>query len=332
MGAGHEADRLVVGVDLGGTTFEVGILNRAGELLAKASYDTPRSDTEPLALAAVAAAVHGVLEQAAVKLEHVQGMGVGIPGPVDPQAGVIKQCPNLHELDGAAAGQVLSEGVGVPAFIGNDAYCATLAELRYGGGREVENLVMLTLGTGVGGGVALGNKVMRGPRQIMGEVGHLIVEPGGRVCGCGNHGCLEAVVGRDGIVDRVIRLLEQGRASTLEEAMGGDHDRLTPKLVAEAARAGDQVAMQVMHETGYFVGIALCACIVLCDPDLILIGGGIAAAGDLLFQPMRRTVQHRSRISAFDVSKIVPAELGNDAGMYGAAALAWERLDEAGTA
>lgn len=332
MAAGSKGKSVVAGVDVGGTTFTAGIFDRAGEALTSDSYDTPRSHEEPLVLGAVAVAVRGLLEKAAIKPERLVGLGLGIPGPVDPEAGVIKQCPNLPELDGVAAVEMLESEVGVPVFLGNDAFCATLAELRYGAGRSVENLVMLTLGTGVGGGIALDNKVRRGPRQIMGEVGHLIIDPNGRRCGCGNHGCLEAIVGRDGIVDRAIRLLEQGRKSVLEDEVGSDHDKLTPKLIAEAAREGDEVARQVVRDTGYYVGLALCDCIVLCDPDLILIGGGIAAAGDLLFDTIRRTVRHRSQISGFDAGKIVPAELGNNAGMCGAAAMAWEELEERGSA
>ena len=322
-------DRLALGVDLGGTNFRVGLITREGKLLDHQEHPTPRSDHEPAALNAAAAAAAGLLEKATVKPKQLAGVGMGIPGPVDPESGLIHQCPNLHELDGVNAVEVISSAVGAPAFIGNDAYCATLAELRYGAGRHVANLVMFTLGTGVGGGIALDNQVRRGQRQVMGEVGHIIVEPNGPRCGCGNHGCLEALVGRDGIVDRAVRLLEQGRASALADVAGPVHKGLTPKNIAEHAAAGDELALEVMHGTGYYIGLALCDCIVTCDPDLIVMGGGIAAAGDLLLEPIRRTVRHRSMISGFDTTKIVPAELGNEAGIYGAAALVWDGLGEA---
>ncbi len=319
------AGRMVaVGVDLGGTTFNAGVVTPDGELIAEQSYDTPRSDDEPLALEAAACAVGGIMEQAAIKPDRLLGVGVGIPGPVDPRAGIVKQAPNLHELDGANAVEIISGQTGAPVHIGNDAFCATLAELRWGAGRDVENLVMFTLGTGVGGGIALDNQVRRGPRQIMGEVGHIIVEPGGRRCGCGNHGCLEAMVGRDGMVDRAVRLMEQGMPSLLEERSGPRHEKLTPRMISEAAHDGDELAIDVMATAGHYLGVALCSCIVLADPDLIVLGGGIAAAGDVLFEPIRRTVRHRSMISGFDVSRIVPAELGNQAGMYGAAALVFD--------
>ncbi|MGI5819378.1 MAG: ROK family protein [Armatimonadota bacterium] len=318
---------VAVGVDLGGTTFNVGILSPAGELLAQQSYDTPRSSDEPVALSAVTAAVGGIMEQATVKPDQLLGVGVGIPGPVDPDAGVIRQAPNMHELDGVNAVEVIGEGLdfgddtGVAVRIGNDAFCHTLAELRYGAGRDVENLVMFTLGTGVGGGVALGNQVRRGPRQIMGEVGHIVVEPDGRRCGCGNHGCLEALVGRDGMVEQAVRLLEHGRPSVLAERGGRRHETLSPKMIADAAHEGDEVALEVMNTCGHYIGVALCSCIVLADPDLIVLGGGIANAGAVLFEPIRRTVHHRSMISGFDASRIVPSELAGNAGMMGAAAL-----------
>ncbi len=328
-----DTQMVVIGVDLGGTTFAVGILTPEGDLLARQSCDTPRSDDEPLALPAIASAVRGLMERETVKPDQLVGVGVGIPGPVDPETGVIKQAPNLHELDGVNAVEIITEeldfgdDIDAPVRIANDAFCATLAELRYGAGRDADNLVMFTLGTGVGGGIALDNQVRRGPRQIMGEVGHIIVEPNGRRCGCGNHGCLEAMVGRDGMVDQAVRLLERGIPSVLAERAGPKHEKLSPKMIADAAREDDPVALEVMQTCGHYIGIALCSCIVLTDPDLIVLGGGIANAGDVLFEPIRNTVRHRSIISGYDVEKIVPAELGNEAGMYGAGALI---VDEVG--
>lgn len=323
---------VAVGVDLGGTTFDVGIMTPEGELLERRSYDTPRSSDGPQALFAVAAAIGGIMEQATVKPDQLLGIGLGIPGPVDPESGVITQAPNMHELDGVnAIDTVLGEldfgdDTQVKMRIANDAYCHTLAELRYGAGRDVANLVMLTLGTGVGGGIALDNEVRRGPRQIMGEVGHIVVEPNGRRCGCGNHGCLEALVGRDGMIDQAVRLLEQGTPSVLAERGGRKHEKLTPKMISEAAAEGDELALAVVNTCGHYIGVALCSCIVLTDPDLIVLGGGIAKAGHVLFEPIRRTVHHRSMISRFDTDRIVPSELGGDAGLIGAAALIIEEM------
>ena len=320
----HDAAERVIGIDLGGTTFAVGVFDRAGRKLAGGEYDTPRASADPqVVLRALDAAVQAVRDDVGVAPEALRAIGIGIPGPVDPATGTVLMCPNLHVLDEVPVGPELGKLAGVPCHIGNDAYCATLAELRYGAGRDVENMVMLTLGTGIGGGVALGNRVVRGPRQILGEIGHVIVDPRGPRCGCGSFGCVEALAGKQGITDDALRRLQGGRPSRLAAVAPAELD---PRCIAEAAREGDEVALAVLARTGNLIGIALCSAIVLTDPDLIVLGGGIAAAGDLLLDPVRRTVAARCRIGrGFDVSRIVPAALGNQAGMCGAAALAWEQ-------
>jgi glucokinase len=315
---------LALGLDLGGTTYGVGLLDAQGQLIASDSHPTPGGEA-PALLGELARTALALAARTAPEAELV-GLGIGIPGPVQPEAGVVVQCPNLHVLDGAPAATILQAATGLPTYLGNDAYCATLAELRYGAGREIENMALLTLGTGVGGGIALDNKVRRGPRQIMGEVGHLVIEPGGPKCGCGNHGCLEALVGRQPLIDRAIALLQTGRPSRLADVVGADHSLVDPRLIADLAREGDALCSEVMNRMGYYLGLAICNVIVLCDPDRVVIGGGIAAAGEVIFAPLRRTVQHVSQISRFDPAQIVPAELGNEAGMYGAGALVWEQV------
>jgi glucokinase len=322
---GAQQDRFAVGIDLGGTTFAIGHFAPGGSLIARQQHETPSCEGADCIADAIASAVHAGIEQRGADTRALAGVAIGFPGPVDPDAGVVKMAPNIHQLTGYPLSKELSRRLDGPAVhLQNDAYCATLAELRWGAGREVDNLLMFTLGTGVGGGVALNNRVIRGPRQILGEVGHLIIDPGGRLCGCGNYGCLEAVAARDGIIDLARRAMQSGRPTLLTELVEGDQDRLTPHIVAQASAAGDPAAVEVYQQVGFYIGIALCNCIVLCDPDLVVIGGGIAAAGDCLLEPIRRTVAARSLISGFDVARIVPAQYGNDAGMYGAGALAWE--------
>lgn len=320
-----ETGAIAIGVDLGGTTFGVGLLDQQGNLLAEKSYPTPTSHEPVAVLAEIGRSALAVAEETTAG-RPIAGLGIGIPGPVDPASGIINQCPNLHALDGANAVQILSQGTGLPSFIGNDAFCATLAELRHGAGRGCRYMALLTLGTGVGGGIAIEDKVLRGPRQILGEVGHLVILPDGPKCGCGNHGCLEALAGRQPIIDRAIRKLQKGRFSALTEAVGANHEEIDPRLIADLAREGDALCQEVMDEVGYFLGLAICDIIVLCDPDKIVLGGGISGAGETLFGSIRRTVRHVSRISRFDPDKIIPAQLGNRAGMYGAGALVWENV------
>ncbi len=331
-----------IGIDLGGTTFGVGVLTADGELVYHESHDTP--DTGD------AADVIAELVKAAKAADQASGgravgVGVGIPGVVDPATGHVFVCPNLHALDGSDVGpemeralreigqrqaEATGQGAERHVWIHNDAFCATLAELRWGAGKEVENLLMLTLGTGIGGGVAMDNKVIRGPRMLIGEIGHLTLDPNGPKCGCGNHGCFEALAGRDAIVDLAVRKIQDGRKTMLVDMVGGDLEKLEPKTIADAAKAGDEVAIEVMERIGFWIGVGICNAIVLCDPDIVVLGGGIAAAGDVLFEPIRRTVAARSLISRgkFDPANIVPAALKEKAGVYGAAQLVWEALGQ----
>lgn len=292
------------------------------------SFPTPAEASPDELLDELAQRAKEVIEQ--VKGEAL-GVGVGIPGVVEADRGWVVRCPNLAALNDTPAAQMLSERLGLPVFLNNDAYCATLAELRWGAGKGCSNLVMLTLGTGIGGGVAMDGKVIRGPRGILGEIGHMIVHPDGPLCGCGNHGCLEALAGRDGIINRALAKVREGRCSSLVDRLGQDWGAVweeVPRVIAEEAQRGDALAIETLEETGTWVGIGICNALILCDPDKVVIGGGIAAAGEVLFDSIRRTVADRSRITRgkFDVNNIVPAALGNDAGVSGAAALVWEHL------
>jgi glucokinase len=315
-----------IGVDLGGTTFTVGTFNAQGLLVDKAEAGTPVS-CEPLVIVrAVTDLIRARLSAQELGTGDLAGVAVGFPGPVDPVAGVVKKAPNRPCLAGFPLASSMSQTLApAPVWVHNDAYCATLAELRWGAGREAENLVMLTLGTGIGGGIALGNEVVRGPRQIMGELGHMILDPNGRRCGCGNYGCLEALAARDAIIELAERALQSGTETRLAELAERDPEGITPRGVAELAAAGDAAAVGVYERVGFYIGLALCNAIVACDPDLILLGGGISAAGDVLFEPVRRTVRARSLITGFDADNILPAAFQSDAGVYGAGALAWEQ-------
>lgn len=327
----RQANTYGVGIDLGGTNFAVGVFDAWGKLVTHASYDTPVTEDPQVVVEALAAGVRATISSHRARMEQVVGLAVGFPGPVSPDTGRVRKAPNLPCLAGYPLTEALSQLLGgVRVSLQNDAYCATLAELRWGAGKAVDNLVMLTLGTGIGGGIALNNQVVRGPRQIMGEVGHMIVDPNGRQCGCGNFGCFEAVAAKQAIIELAARAIQSGRATILSDLVAHDQSKLTPEIVSQAAHQGDAAAVAIYEQIGFYVGIAICNCIVLCDPDLVLIGGGIAAAGDVLWEPIRRTVRARSLISGFDVSRIIPAKFANLAGVYGAGALAWEQARGAG--
>ena len=205
----------------------------------------------------------------------------------------------------------------------NDVNAMTLGELRHGAGVGYKNIVALTLGTGVGGGVVIDGKVYHGSQNTAGELGHTVIEPNGRYCGCGNQGCLEAYAGAKNIVERTQEKIETGRSTILAKAIKNG-TALTPRQIAEAAHAGDKVAMEIFAETGQYIGVALTSIAHILNPQIAIIGGGIAEAGEkLLFEPIRTELSKR----AMDIParmKIIKAHLGNDAGIVGAAMLALE--------
>ncbi len=313
---------IAIGIDIGGTTFTVCAIERDGARITDTTGPIPATD-DPEAMVAgfAAAAAHLMTAVAQTHAAPIGGIGIGVPGTISADGCTVVDCPNLTVLNGLALPALMSQRFGIPAFMNNDAYCAALGELRLGAGRGYRNVLAVTLGTGVGGGVAIDNRVLRGPRGILGEIGHIIIDPDGPPCSCGANGCLEAVVGKDAIIRRASEGLRQNRRSRLADT----HEPITPQLIAGLAADGDEYCRGVIEWIGECVGLALADAIVMCDPDVILIGGGISGAGQLLLEAIRHSVGKHSRISGFDPSSVIACGLGARAGAVGAAALVFER-------
>ena len=261
------------------------------------------------------------------------GVGLGSPGLIIAETGVVHFSPNFPGWSDIplvtyvnaelAKLQPLKKYKPILRGMDNDVNAMTLGELHHGAGVGYNNLVALTLGTGVGGGVVINGVVYHGSQNTAGELGHTVVEPNGRYCGCGNQGCLEAYAGAKNIVERIQEKIETGRSTILTTATKNGA-ALTPRTIAEAAQAGDKLAIEIFAETGRYIGIALTSIAHILNPQIAIIGGGIAEAGEsLLFEPIRAELSKR----AMDIPsqmKIVKAHLGNDAGIVGAAMLALE--------
>ena len=265
------------------------------------------------------------------------GVGLGSPGLIIAETGVVHFSPNfpgwsdiplvtyvnaaLAKLQHAQS-DTHKQYKPILRGMDNDVNAMTLGELHHGAGVGYNNLVALTLGTGVGGGVVIDGKVYHGSQNTAGELGHTVVEPNGRYCGCGNQGCLEAYAGAKNIVERIQEKIATGRKTVLATAANAE-TALTPRMIAEAAQAGDELAIEIFAETGRYIGIALTSIAHILNPQIAIIGGGIAEAGEkLLFEPIRTELSKR----AMDIPaqmKIVKAHLGNDAGIVGAAMLAF---------
>lgn len=316
------AGTYVIGIDLGGTTRIGALADGAGNILCRSQTQTEAG--YEAGIEGIARQVSALIENAGIAKSDVTALGIGVPGRVDSRAGTSFVVPNIQGWSHKPVAADLKAATGLKIAIGNDVNCAALGELRYGAGRNVQNLLMITLGTGIGGGIAIDNRIYTGPRELAGEIGHMTLDPNGPRCGCGNHGCFEALAGRDAIVNRAILGLQHGRESVIAEKVSWSLHEITPQVIAEAAKAGDSLALEVLAETGHWIGIALSNAVLLLDPDIIIIGGGIAEAGEPLFGPIRRTLRWRCQLGSFDVRKVVKAELGNDAGVYGAIAMAIE--------
>ncbi len=315
----------LIGVDLGGTNVRAALISRAGEILREARRPSLQEQQPAATLGQIVAAAREAMDAQGVGPDRVLGVGIGLPGIMDGATGICFWSPNFPQWKDVPIGPTVSQGLGLPAFILNDAKCAALGELTYGAGKGVRNMVMITLGTGIGGAFVVDGKLLIGPNGSIGEVGHHTVDPAGRRCGCGNFGCWEAMCARDAIIERADRKLQAGRASKLRELAG--RGAVTPALISQAAQQGDALALEVLDEIGFYIGVGAANLINMLNPERFVIGGGISQAGDLLLDPIRRTVESRAVPLQRKTAEIVQARLGDHAGVMGAGALVLDRLE-----
>lgn len=248
--------------------------------------------------------------------EHVQGVGIAVPGPLDPYKGVILAAPNLPEWRGVPIPAMIQEEIGAPAYLGNDANLAAVGEWRYGVGQGHHNLVYLTVSTGIGGGVISDDHLLVGHKGLGGELGHVTILPDGPICSCGQPGHIEAISSGPGIAAFVAEELEKGRESSLS----GKPDA---KSISQAAKAGDGLANEAFSRAGYYLGLTVANYLMIFNPSIVIFGGGVSQTGDLLLEPIRKVVRQSVLSEHYlqDLS-ITQAALGDDAGLYGALALA----------
>nr|MDA8218582.1 ROK family protein [Dehalococcoidales bacterium] len=279
-----------------------------------------QSESGPAAvLDRIAAAIQQTVEPE--PMSAITGIGLGAPGPLDPWRGVIRSAPNLPGWIDVPLRDRIQERVGRPVFVGNDANLAALGELYFGAARGLKHVVYMTVSTGIGGGVIVDGRLLLGRSGLAGEVGHMTIEPNGPRCGCGNYGCLEALASGPAIARDAQARIANGARSKLTELVHGDLALLDAVAVEQAAREGDELAVDVLRRAGTYVGIGVTNLLHLFDPEMVVIGGGVSRAGDFLFRPVIETVKLRAMSSYSEGIAIVPAALGDNAGLMGAVAL-----------
>lgn len=318
-------EQYIVGVDLGGTNIVGGALSIDGSKhLAVRSIPTNASLGDEGVAERIGELVEAVMRDAmkstGATRDDFIGVGVGAPGPLDREKGIVLVAPNLGWKDFPLRDRIQAK-VGLPTTLDNDANCATFGEWWQGAARGGHNVVGLTIGTGIGGGLILNGALYHGASDMAGEIGHTTIDLNGRHCKCGNYGCLEAYASATAIATRAREVLvrEEGQ-SVLPRMVDGKLELITAQIVYDAAQQGDRVANEIVRDTARYLGAGVANLLNVFNPDTVVLAGGVAAAGDALFVPLRAEVRRRAFMPAVQAARIVPGELPGTAGVVGAVA------------
>lgn len=312
--------RPAIGIDFGGTSIKLGLVSPSGKVLTRSSFQTGRHAARHQILDSLTMAVRALAEKT-----RVCGVGIGAPGPIDVDRGLVYFFPNVPGFKNFPIRKILESRFKLPVAVDNDANAMALGEYRFGGGRGSRLFLALTLGTGIGGGMVIGGKLFHGPAFSAAEFGHVVIDPNGPFCACGNRGCAEAFVGNGYFLAETRRRLKKEK-SVLKRWLA-EGKELTPILVERAAKRGDRLAKSLWADAGDRLGTLLAGFLNVLNPDRIAIGGGLANAGALILGPMHASLRKKAFPIAFRSVKVKPAVLGTDAGLIGAACLAFDAAE-----
>jgi glucokinase len=300
-----------IGIDLGGTSLRVGLVSAGGEIIEKVKEPT----TEEI-LGSLFNCVRGLFS------DEVAGIGLGVAGLIRREDGRVLVSPNLHVIEKIDLVREIREKFAVPVYIENDANVAALGELRAGAGRDFSNFVLLTLGTGIGGGIVYDRRLL----NISAEIGHMSIHADGEKCPCGNSGCLESYASVRAILSKAVHALETGRESLLKGYGGGNFYKLTAEDIYKAALDGDNLARELLKNAGRYLGIGIANMINIMSPQAIILAGGLTGAWDIYIQEAMKEASRRAFRELFDKVKIIPSLLMDDAGVIGAAGLVFSSM------
>ena len=309
-----------IGIDVGGTNVKIALVNNNGEIVYSNTVPTYANMGYEYTVNNIKDAIKNLMIETKTSKNDIEGIGFDFPGQVDCKTGVVKLAPNIPGWVNIPIGKMIEDEFGIPTRIDNDVRCAALAELKFGAGVGCQNFVCITVGTGIGSGLVINGKLVRGAANAAGEIGHIKLQmKDGPLCGCGDYGCLEAFASGPAIVAMAQEYIKGGKSAKFREmASGGE---ITPYIVAKAAEEGDPVAKRIFDIVGEYIGIGLTSVINLLNPEKVIVGGGVAECGELLLAPIRKTIKERAMTVAGSSVEIVSAKLGNTAGVVGASML-----------
>lgn len=312
---------MYLGIDLGGTKIAASVVDvTSGEVAGRHSIPTDSHEGSDAVLARMGKLLLSVCDAAGLRPQQIDAIGVGVPGPFDQQTGQIIFLPNLAGMwRGVRVRDALQRAIDRPTWLINDARAFVLAEAVLGAGNGAQTVVGLTIGTGIGGGIAIGGRLHMGIDGTAGEVGHMTIDPYGQPCGCGNLGCLETFASGPAITTLGIRAVVHGGTTRIAELVEHDIRRITPETILRAAEMGDTVACEILGRAGDALGVGVANLVTILSPDRVVLGGSVARLGKWLFDPVREAVKQRCRAIPVERVQIVPAALGGDAGVVGAA-------------
>ena len=309
-----------IGLDVGGTTFKAGVVTQDGRIVHKDAMPTGIERPYQEIIADMAALCKKVAEDAGIPMSEIKSIGVGVPGLFDNKTGMIPFCTNLgwHDIPFVAE---MKKHLDTPVYGDNDATVAGLAESVAGVSAGIRDCVFLTLGTGVGGGIIIDGKPYSGAHGCGSEIGHMMIKMGGEKCTCGNYGCFERYASATAIIREARKAIVEYPESSMLAACGGDPEKINAKIVIDAARAGDETAKTVFDGYVHALAVGIINIINMLDPEVIVLGGGVSAAGEFLLNAVREAVKPMVFFKTMPYARIELAQLGNDAGIIGAAML-----------
>jgi len=316
----------VIAVDLGGTKIAAGVVSGDLEILARENSCTCADGGVDAVVARVVGICRSMVERQGMNISQVGGVSIAACGAIEPERGLVVFSPNLPGWCNVPLRDMVAERLGIGAMLINDANAAALGELRAGAGVGKKELIYLTLGTGIGGAIIIGGRLYTGSTGSAGELGHMTINTGGRRCNCGNTGCLETLASGTAIARDAIDRIAGGALSSLTEMVGGRLENIDAEKVAIAARAGDPVALDVINRAAFYLGLGMVNLVNIFNPEMIVVGGGVAGMGEILLGPAREAVAERAfPVSAESVS-VVASQLGSGAGIMGAAIFALQKM------
>ncbi len=316
---------LVLAVDLGGSKTLCAVVSRGGQILARDLRPTPAGEGPEAGVATLLASAHGALQAAEVGLRDIAAIGLGVPGVLDTEAGMLRTSPNLPGWREVPIRDLIQREFGVPTYLVNDASAAAIGEAHFGAGRGVRHFLYVTLSTGIGGGIVVDGKLYTGKFGAAGEFGHMTIQADGPPCACGGRGCWETLASGTALAQRARAKLRAGAASLVLDYAQGDIDAVDAVVVHCAAVDGDALAREIIELTAWYIGVGLANLVNIFNPELIVLGGGLTNIGDLLLAPAYRVAGEGAYEAAFKAVRFSLAELGADVGVQGAAAFAAEQ-------